>query len=77
MGVTELPEARRPLSAYAFNGRLTFAFDPAPPEGSMQLVTIGGGWLGQLRAQRLYITLTGPDPATVIQAARELRPITP
>ena len=42
----------------------------------MQLVTIGGGWLGQLRAQRLYITLTGPDPATVIQAARELRPIT-
>jgi hypothetical protein len=76
VGVTELPEARRPLSAYAFNGRLTFAFDPVPPEGSMQLVTIGGGWLGQLRAQRLYITLTGPDPATVIQAARELRPIT-
>jgi hypothetical protein len=42
----------------------------------MQLTAIGGGWLGQLRAQRLYITLTGPDPATVIQAARELRPIT-
>jgi hypothetical protein len=69
-------EARRPLPAYGFSGRLTFAFDPVPPEGSLQLVAIGGGWLGQLRAQRLYITLAGPDAATLIRAARELRPIT-
>ena len=70
-------EARRPLPAYGFSGRLTFAFDPIPPEGSIQLVALGGGWLGQLRTQHLYITLTGPDPATVTQAARDLRPITP
>ncbi len=76
VGVVEIREARQPLPAYAFSGRLTFGFDPAPPEGSMQLVTIGGGWLGQLRAQRLYITLIGPDPRTLIQAARDLRPIT-
>jgi len=71
----EVREARRPLPAYDFSGRLTFAFDPVPPQGSMQLTAIGGGWLGQLRARRLFITLTGPDPATVTQAARDLRPI--
>jgi hypothetical protein len=74
-GVVEVREARRPLPAYGFSGRLTFGFDPVPPEGSLQLVAIGGGWLGQLRAQHLYITLTGPDPATLTQAARDLRPI--
>lgn len=76
IGVVEVREARRPLPAYGFSGRLTFGFDPVPPEGSTQLVAIGGGWLGQLRTQHLYITLTGPDPATVTQAARDLRPIT-
>ena len=74
--VVEVREARRPLPAYGFSGRLTFGFDPVPPEGSLQLAAIGGGWLGQLRTQRLYITLTGPDPGTLIQAARDLRPIT-
>jgi len=37
--------------------------------------SIGGEWIGQLHAQRLYITITAPDPATVIQAARSLQPI--
>jgi len=40
----------------------------------MQLTSIGGEWIGQLHAQRLYITITAPDPATVIQAARSLQP---
>ncbi|HTX70860.1 MAG TPA: hypothetical protein VMH50_17175 [Thermoleophilia bacterium] len=71
----ELREARRALPAYSFDGGLTFAFDPIPPHGAMQLTSIGGEWIGQLRTQRLYITITAPDPATVIQAARSLQPI--
>jgi hypothetical protein len=71
----ELREAGRPLPAYSFSGGLTFAFDPIPPEGSMQLSSIGGGWIGQLRTRGLYVTITGPDPATVIRAVRELQPI--
>jgi len=71
----ELREARRALPAYSFAGGLTFAFDPIPPHGAMQLTSIGGEWIGQLRAHRLYITITAPDPASVIQAARSLQPI--
>ncbi len=69
-------QARRPLPAYAYSGDLTFAFDPVPRVGTMQLTTIGDAWLGQLRSRRLYVTITGPDPTTVVDAARHLRPIT-
>jgi hypothetical protein len=75
-GAVGIREARRPLPAYAFSGGLTFSFDPIPGAKTMQLTTIGGAWLGQLRTHRLYVTITGPDPATVIDAARDLRPIT-
>jgi hypothetical protein len=73
--IVELREARRPLSAYGFGSRLTFGFDPIPREGSMQLTATGGAWLGQLYVRGLYITITGPDPVTVIRVASELRPI--
>lgn len=73
----ELREATMPLPAYSYSGDLTFAFDPIPPQGSMQLTSIGNEWIGQLRRRRLYITITGPDPTTVIQAARDLEPIGP
>jgi hypothetical protein len=71
----ELREATTPLPAYSFSGGRTFGFDPIPPQGSMQLTSIGSGWIGQLQRGRLYITITGPDQATVIQAARNLDPI--
>jgi hypothetical protein len=75
-GAVEVREAPRPLPAYAFSRGVTFSFDPIPRAGTMQLTTIGGAWLGQLRSHRLYVTITGPDPATVVGAARSLRPIT-
>lgn len=72
--VVELRQARQPLPAYAFNGSLTFYFDPIPREGSMQLAR-GGSWLGQLRAHGLVLTIAGSDAATVVRVARNLRPI--
>lgn len=74
--IVSVRQARRPLPAYAFSGDLTFGFDPVPRPGAMQLTTTGGAWLGQLRSRRLYVTITGPDPRTVVDAARQLRPIT-
>ena len=71
----ELREARTALPAYSFSGGLTFAFDPIPPQGAMQLTSVGSEWIGQLHRRRLYITITGPDPTTVIQTARKLKPI--
>jgi hypothetical protein len=70
-------EAALPLPAYGYSRGRTFSFDPVPREGSVQLTSIGGGWLGQLHSRGLYITITGPDPATVVQAARTLRPLIP
>jgi hypothetical protein len=74
-GPLQVYEARQPLAAYAFNDRLTFGFDSIPGPGSMQLVSSGGRWLGQLHTRRLYVTLIGADPATIVQAARQLRPV--
>ncbi len=71
--VVDVREARRPLPTYAFSGGLTFAFDPIPPAGKMQLVTTGGGWLGQLQSRGLFVTITGPDADTVVAVARHLR----
>lgn len=74
-GVLQLYEARQPVAAYAFNDHLTFGFDAIPAAGRMQLLSTGGGWLGQLRTHRLYVTLIGSNPAIVVQAARQLRPV--
>lgn len=71
----KLREARRPLPAYGFSSSRTFAFDPIPPAGSMQL-TQAGGWLGQFRMRGLYVSLMGPAPTTVLEAATALRPTT-
>ncbi len=74
-GIVEVREARRPLPAYGFGGGLTFSFDPIPRAGAMQL-TWGGEWLGQFYTHGLHVTISGRDPATVIQVARDLRPVT-
>ena len=38
----------------------------------MQLASVGSRWLGQLRSRGWYLSITGPDPATVIRMAQKL-----
>jgi hypothetical protein len=70
----EVAEATRPLPAYGFSAGLTFGFDPVPAPGWLQETAVGSGWIGQLHAGGLYITITAPDPETIITVARSLRP---
>ncbi|MHB8470178.1 MAG: hypothetical protein ACYDCH_10545 [Gaiellaceae bacterium] len=65
--------ARRPLPAYGYFGGRTFASDPIPREGAMQLTAVGAGWLGQLHSHGWYLSIAGPDPASVIGTAQRLR----
>lgn len=69
----EVAEATHPLPAYGFSAGLTFGFDPVPAPGWLQETAVGSSWIGQLRAGNLYVTITGPDPDTVIAVARCLR----
>ncbi len=72
-GATVLVQAApRPLPAYGYRNGRTFASDPIPSKGSMQLASVGARWLGQLRIHRWYLSISGPDPATVIRVAQRL-----
>ncbi len=64
--------APRPLQAYGYRNGRTFASDQIPRKGSMQLASVGSRWLGQLRSRGWYLSITGPDPATVIRMAQKL-----
>jgi hypothetical protein len=72
-GATVLVRAApRPLPAYGYRNGRTFASDPIPSKGSMQLASAGARWLGQLRRRGWYLSIAGPDPATVIRLAQRL-----
>jgi hypothetical protein len=72
-GATVLVQAApRPLPAYGYRNERTFASDPIPKQGSMQLASVGTRWLGQLRSHGWYLSISGPDPASVIRVARRL-----
>lgn len=62
----------RPLRAYGYTDGRTFESDPIPNRGSMQLASVGARWLGQLRSRGWYLSISGPDPATVIRVAQTL-----
>lgn len=64
--------APRPLPAYGYRNGRTFASDPIPSKGSMQLASVGTRWLGQLRSHDWYLSIYGPDAATVIRVAQTL-----
>lgn len=72
-GVTVLVQAApRPRPAYGYRNGRTYASDPIPNRGSMQLASVGARWLGQLRSHGWYLSISGPDPATVIHLAQKL-----
>lgn len=64
--------APRPLPAYGYRNGRTFASDPIPSRGSMQLASVGTRSLGQLRSHGWYLSISAHDPATVVRVAQKL-----
>lgn len=64
--------ALQALPAYGYRNGRTFGSDPIPSRESMQLASVGRHWLGQLRSDGWYLSISGPDPASVIWVARKL-----
>lgn len=72
-GATVLVQAApRPARAYGYRNGRTFASDPIPSKGSMQLASVGTRWVGQLRSHGWYLSISGPDSVTVIRVAQRL-----
>lgn len=67
-----------PEPAYKFaEGRLTFDFHAIPKAGSVALTTpaVGEEWFGQLRFRGAYVSIAAPTRASLLAAARALRPL--
>jgi hypothetical protein len=71
--VVVVDAAPKPLVEYGYRGELTFASDPIPHDGWMQLTSVGKIWLGQLKSHGWYISIAGRDAASVIDGGRWVR----
>jgi hypothetical protein len=69
-----LQQSPRPEPAYRFTeGRLTFNFNPIPPEGFVDLAAHGDAILGQLRADGVFLTLEASERSVLLSAAANMR----
>jgi hypothetical protein len=70
--------APAPEPAYRFiEGRLTFDFNAIPKAGRVAVIAPARGedWFGQLRLRNTYVSIVAPTRASLLAAARALRPL--